>query len=241
MGQKTPEERKQYYKEYYQKNKDKLRASSREYYQKNKDTDKFKSRRVEYAKNNEDKTRAYQAEYAKDNEDKLRAYRNEYYEQNKDKILEYQAEYRKDNPDKIKERNAKYFKENKDDIRIRSAERRKVYNRNRWKNDPAYRLVQNLRRRVRSALKGIGAKSDTTMNLIGCTGEELKAHIESQFKEGMTWDDYGVHGFHIDHIKPCASFDLTDPEQQKECFHYTNLQPLWAKDNLSKGDKTDHL
>jgi HNH endonuclease. len=53
----------------------------------------------------------------------------------------------------------------------------------------------------------------------------------------MSWDNYGRDGWHIDHIRPCASFDLTDPEQQRQCFHYTNLQPLWAADNIRKGAK----
>jgi hypothetical protein len=56
----------------------------------------------------------------------------------------------------------------------------------------------------------------------------------------MSWGNYGLHGWHVDHIIPCASFDLTDPEQQRQCFHYTNLQPLWAEDNLRKSDKLPH-
>ena len=73
--------------------------------------------------------------------------------------------------------------------------------------------------------------------LVGCSMDQLKEHLERQFTEGMTWDNYGFYGWHIDHIIPCVSFDLTDIEQQKKCFHYTNLQPLWAKDNLSKGSR----
>ena len=67
--------------------------------------------------------------------------------------------------------------------------------------------------------------------------DELKKHIEKQFKPGMNWSNHSVRGFHIDHIIPCASFDLTKEEEQKKCFHYTNLQPLWAEENLSKGAK----
>ena len=73
------------------------------------------------------------------------------------------------------------------------------------------------------------------MKLCGCSLEKLKQHLESQFTEGMTWDNKG--DWHVDHIKPCASFDLTNPEEQKKCFHYTNLQPLWALDNMKKGAK----
>jgi hypothetical protein len=72
---------------------------------------------------------------------------------------------------------------------------------------------------------------------MGADIETVKKHLESLFKKGMSWENHGNEGWHIDHIIPCAAFDLTDPKQQKKCFHYTNLQPLWAKDNLSKGDK----
>jgi hypothetical protein len=67
--------------------------------------------------------------------------------------------------------------------------------------------------------------------------DQLKQYIETLFKPGMTWGNHGNFGWHLDHIIPCSSFDLTDVEQQKKCFHYTNLQPLWAKDNIKKGSK----
>ena len=70
---------------------------------------------------------------------------------------------------------------------------------------------------------------------LGCTREDLTTHLEGLFQDGMTWDNYG--DWHIDHIKPCSKFDLSTEKAQAECFHYTNLQPLWAKDNLSKGAK----
>lgn len=108
----------------------------------------------------------------------------------------------------------------------------------RYKTDPNFKLQFLLRQRIRKALKmGSGSKSLSTPELIGCSVVELKTYLESKFKEGMTWENHGVNGWHIDHIKPCASFDLTDPAQQKTCFHFTNQQPLWALDNLSKGCK----
>lgn len=102
--------------------------------------------------------------------------------------------------------------------------------------DHGFRLRMNLRHRTWTALKG-QSKSARTADLVGCTMEELRCHLERQFLPGMTWENYGKHGWHIDHIRPCASFDLTDPEQQRQCFHYTNLQPLWAADNIRKGAK----
>jgi hypothetical protein len=71
------------------------------------------------------------------------------------------------------------------------------------------------------------------MEYLGCTVAELHSHLESQFTEGMNWGNQGANGWHIDHRKPCASFDLTDPEQQLMCFHYTNLQPMWATSDIA--------
>lgn len=96
--------------------------------------------------------------------------------------------------------------------------------------------MSSMRARLWLALKGKN-KTSTTLDLIGCDTEELRRHLESQFTKGMNWNNYGINGWHVDHIEPCASFDLTDEDQQKKCFHYTNLQPLWAKDNLRKSNK----
>ena len=120
--------------------------------------------------------------------------------------------------------------------RPEAKERRRNYVKDRLRTDPAFKLMHNLRRRVHLAIEGT-CKSARTLELLGCTVEELRAHLEAQFKPGMTWENQSFHGWHVDHIRPCASFDLTDPEQQKLCFHYTNLQPLWAVENMSKGAK----
>jgi len=107
-------------------------------------------------------------------------------------------------------------------------------------SDEDYRIGHNLRGRIRAAIKS-GVKTGDSIDLLGCPVDTLKRHLESQFTEGMTWDNYGFYGWHIDHIKPCASFDLTIDSEQKKCFHYSNLQPLWAKDNLQKGDRQEPM
>jgi len=99
------------------------------------------------------------------------------------------------------------------------------------------KIAINIRNRVNLAI-GRQSKSDSTMALLGCTVPELIAHLESLFQDGMSWQNHGRYGWHIDHIRPCVSFDLSDSEQQRQCFHYTNLQPLWAGDNLRKGSST---
>jgi hypothetical protein len=112
-----------------------------------------------------------------------------------------------------------------------------IYNREysrKWRKNLNNQLLINLRGRIYVALKR-GVKSYSTIQLLGCSIERLKIHLEKQFKEGMTWKNYGLKGWVIDHIRPCALFDLTDPIQQFKCFNYTNLQPLWYKENLIKG------
>lgn len=108
--------------------------------------------------------------------------------------------------------------------------------------DPNHRVHSNLSKRVRRALEGIGRKSLLTEQLVGCDFPTLMKHLESLFRPGMTWANYGrgADKWHIDHIIPCSSFDLTDPEQQRKCFHWTNMQPLWERDNMSKGDRMPH-
>lgn len=110
--------------------------------------------------------------------------------------------------------------------------------RKRWLEIPQNKIAQSLRNRVRKSLKGIH-RWESVEKLTGCTFSELKSYLEKKFGAGMSWENYGQ--WHIDHIKPCASFDLSDPRQQQQCFHYTNLQPMWAKENISKGGKVDYV
>ena len=126
------------------------------------------------------------------------------------------------------------YKRNKDKI---NATRRKNLHKRR-DEDPQYRMKMALHVRLYDAVKRQkGVKSTKTLELLGCTVEQLQSFLEAEFTEGMTWENYGE--WHIDHILPCASFNLEDPEEQKKCFHWTNLQPLWAKDNIIKSDRLD--
>jgi hypothetical protein len=105
---------------------------------------------------------------------------------------------------------------------------------NEYRKDPQQQLLNSLRSRLSGLVKK-GKKAASTMELVGCTVAQLRQHLQAQFTDGMNWENYGKHGWHVDHIRPCASFDLADPEQQRQCFHYSNLQPLWAADNIRKG------
>jgi len=141
----------------------------------------------------------------------------------------YNKYYYKKNKKKISLDKRKYFQENK--------EKRYVYEKNRKQKDPIYKLAKHLRSRLWDLLRRQRNIKETSgaLKLLGCSVEELWNHLEKQFKPGMTKHNHGL--WHIDHIKPCISFNLTDEKQKKECFHYTNLQPLWAKENLIKGSK----
>lgn len=103
---------------------------------------------------------------------------------------------------------------------------------------PDVRIIASLRERLRQALHG-KTKSKRTLEYLGCSVEELRLHLEAQFVNGMSWDNYGMFGWHIDHIKPISKFDLSLESEIKKACHYTNLQPLWASDNRIKGDKYD--
>ena len=136
------------------------------------------------------------------------------------------------NIEEIQELSKEYRRTHKVEIR----ERDKKYQINRLKTDVGFRLIRNLRCRVRLALKGF-SKSVSTMKLIGCDIEFFQSYFCSKFVNGMSWKHVMNGEIHIDHIRPCASFDLSKPSEQRKCFHYTNLQPLWAIDNLKKSAK----
>ncbi len=138
-----------------------------------------------------------------------------------------------ENREKSIRRLAAWYKANKKEA-LRKAN---IYIKSRRRTDVQFRLRTNLSARLRLAVHEAGTgKHANTMALVGCSIEELRLYLESKFLPGMTWDNYGLFGWHIDHIRPCVSFDLTKPEEQRRAFAYTNLQPLWATDNLKKGD-----
>lgn len=129
---------------------------------------------------------------------------------------EVHAKYRAKNPEKVAKWKKDYHERNK--------------------SNPSYLLAINIRK---SLLKKLGRKTakESQIELVGCSINELRFYIEGKFTEGMTWENHGTHGWHIDHEIPLFMFDLTNEEQKKSAFHYTNLQPLWAQDNLIKGER----
>jgi superfamily II DNA helicase RecQ len=142
----------------------------------------------------------------------------------------YMQKYQQENKEIIKINQHNKYLKNKSKIREWSRE----YIRNKSHKNINFRIQRYLSNRIYYALKGI-CKSERTIKLLGCSVEFLKQHLQKKFTTGMSFNNYGK--WHIDHIKPCAKFDLSRLSEQRKCFNYTNLQPLWAIDNIKKGSK----
>lgn len=159
---------------------------------------------------------------------------NRYYEKNKEGLSEYHKDWSKDNRDSLRKYHGIWREDNKEHVN----KYKRDYERKRRAEDPKYRLGIRTRTAVWQLLKERNInKTNKTFALLGYTIEELMKHLESLFTEGMTWDNYGE--WHVDHIKPMASFEFTSTDDQgfKECWVLSNLQPLWRLDNLSKGTR----
>jgi len=210
-------------KKYRLKNIEKLKISKKLYYQKVKNTESHKEKR-----------RAWSRLYNKT--PKRMEYNRLLKKKNYKKNTERQAIYWINNPESFKQRESwkkiymrNYRKQNRLKILLQIKTRRE--------NDPNFKMRNTLRSRIWTVLKRKNTtKLLSTLTLLGVDSvETVIKHIEKQFKNGMTWNNHGE--WHLDHIKPCASFDLTCPVQQLACFNYKNLQPLEAFENMSKGAK----
>lgn len=158
-------------------------------------------------------------------------YSKNWYIDNKEREQNKRKSYRQLNKEKQREIHKKWYYENKEEKLKKNYENEKYQ----MIHNPMFRIKKNLRIRVIDCLKG-KSKSHKTMQLLGCTIIEFKNYLQSKFTKEMTWENYGTY-WHVDHIKPCSLFDLLNESAQMECFHYTNLQPLEAKENLKKYNK----
>ena len=202
-----------------------------------------------YQKENAEHLKAYHKEYRLKNSEYLKSQKQEYYKNNKKYISKLHKDYNKKNSDIVKEKNRKYYLLNKEKIKKQTKEyqknnkeilkiKKRDYQKNRRHNDPTFKIISHIRRRMLKYFKSVGIqKSQESKKLLGCTAEFLREHLSSQFKEGMTLENHGHKGWHIDHIIPLASAG-SDQERAEKLCHYTNLQPLWWYENLEKSDKT---
>ncbi len=171
--------------------------------------------------------------YLKHRDDFLRRAKK-YREANREKYRLYSINRRKNNPEYVRKLDAEWKLKNYDYVISKNHERWA----RRMKYDIPFKLRVKLGNQLKAKLKAQKVrKKNSALEFLGCSIEEFKIYLESKFKSGMFWENHGRYGWHIDHIMPCASFDLTKEEDIKKCFHYTNMQPLWWKENLTKHDK----
>lgn len=208
---------------YRLKNKEKIKLKKSEYYQKIKNNKDFKEKRKEYQKyyNQTPKRKEWNRLHKRKNYKRDKERQNKYWAKNPEKHLKF-LEWKK-----IYNKN--YKKKHKEKISLQRKEK--------LKKDKNFNIRNILRSRMYTVLKRKkSTKLNSTLDLLGVKKiNTVINHLESKFKKGMSWDNHG--DWHIDHIIPCASFDLTKEENQKKCFNYKNLQPLWALENMKKGCK----
>lgn len=213
--------------------------------------------------------KAYRAEYYRANRERLAEDKKNRYAEDAERIKEKSRQYRETHPEQIAKYKAEYSKKNGDKIAIsqrkkyeksrgkiikkttaQTAQRRRGISRKKelFRQGKNTRLTEaeilhmlrafvssSTRRTKTAGFKRLASPSD----LLGCSYEELRGHIEGQFSPGMCWENWTFYGWHLDHIQPVASFDLSTLEEQKQCFHFSNLQPLWREQNQRKAAKTD--
>lgn len=166
-------------------------------------------------------------EYRNASKDKMKEYLVLYRTENKNKILDQQREYKAKNKDTISRKNKSYAKNNREKINL--------YVRTKTNNCIDFKIKNNLRSYIKAKLRL--RKTNSSLQHLEYKISDLMKHLETKFQDGMTWENHGIFGWHIDHIKPLCLFDFTDENQIKKAWALENLQPLWAKDNLTKNKK----
>lgn len=231
-------------KRYYLKNREKVRAKNKAYYAENRERLILAQR--QYNADNREAIRSRAKKRYVDNRSKFLATNKQWRENNREKFLESSRKCHAKNRYKANARSRSYYFRNRERLRALG---RKYYADNkikvnastrvRWASSPNFRLANCLRRRLNIAIRR-HPKSASALSLLGCSVEDLWLYLESKFEPGMTRQNYGKV-WHIDHIMPCAIFDLSKPEHQRRCFHFSNLQPLFAADNHRKGPRITQL
>jgi hypothetical protein len=204
-----------YYRLWIERNPDKPKAKCRKHYQ---------SHKAHYAEKQRKRIQA--------NPEKRREETRRWEAKNIAKRAAAARVYEKANANKIAARKRAYRQRNRERIR----EVRAVYKRKRAFLDPLFRILNACRTRMHAVFRSNMVKKSTrSLQLIGCTSDQLREHIQSRFKPGMHWNNFGE--WEIDHIIPCKHFNLVEESEQLKCFHYSNLQPLWAEENRRKSAK----
>lgn len=220
------------------------RECEREYRYQNRD--RILARMKEYSKRTKAHKKDYNKSYYNENKDKILSQKKYYYDKNRRIILGKTRNYVVAHFDEISKRRQKFRQENRFRLREEAKEysrkpyvrkRRREYQRSKAKTDPMFRLNRSIASQVHRALKG-AKQYRRWVDLAGYSIEDLRKHLEKQFQDGMTWENYGRNGWHVDHKIPRSVFNYTKPEHPdfKKAWAMSNLQPMWAGENLSKGN-----
>jgi hypothetical protein len=215
-------------KKYIEKKDERSEYAKRKYIEKKEE--RLIKAKVYYEKTKESKAE-YDKQYREQNKLRIAEYKRQWAIDNPEKVFQKQKEYRESNSKELSIKKSQYAKNNRQKINAKAS----IYTKYRCDTDPLYKLIKNTRTMVSRYM--LGEKSKRTQEIVGCSFEELKIYIENQFTEGMSWDNYGIDGWHVDHIKPLAV--ANSQEEIILLNHHSNLQPLWALDNLKKGATFD--
>lgn len=188
------------------------------------------------------------ARYRESNKQQIKEQQKTYYENNSQRIKERASQWYHNNPDVHKLRMHQYFQDNKDNIKRKQSEWNKKnkqkmqeyindYIKNKYDTDIKYRIKSILSARLRAC---VSKKYASTLEFLGCSIPDFREWIEYQFDENMSWENYGMY-WHFDHVKPCASYDLSIEKNVQECFNWKNIRPCEAKMNMSKNSKIDEI
>ena len=181
-----------------------------------------------YRENNTKLVKSQRKKYYDKNRDELNKKTREWYENNSERVCQQKKDFYKENRNLILDRSKLWTKNNRDKVNI--------YIKSKKQGNPLFRIELNVRGRIKQYLKQKNiTQKNKTFEIVGIEVNELKKYIENQFTDGMCWENYGMYGWHIDHIIPLCS--ANNENELLKLFHYTNLQPLWAEDNLKKNGK----
>jgi hypothetical protein len=201
-----------------------LNERAREYYKRNRE--KCCAATAKWRRENPNKVREQKRLFHARHSKEIAVKRKAYFDGRKALKSEYDRLRREREGAKLVAQQLEWRKANKEHLN--------AYHRMKRANDPQYAIKNNLRCRMNAALRMAGIKRDKPLEvLVGAFIEDVMRHLEAQFKPGMTWENR--RQWHIDHIIPCSAFDLTKADDRARCFHFTNLQPMWAVENIRKG------
>jgi hypothetical protein len=226
--------RSDYYREWYKRNKQRKYAQDKKWHEENKERHTEQQRN--WRKNNPERVHELARRYRERHPTRIRARARKYYKTHAEERRQYSRRHYSENRDVCCAAQREHRK--LPEVKAKLAE----YQRNRCEIDNGFKIAKNLRSRINTALRrqrgGTKASKNTsTTRSLGCAIPELVSHLESLFQEGMSWENYGRGSgkWHVDHVVPLTAFDLENEEDFAKACHYTNLQPLWAHENISKG------